>query len=189
MRFLLIASALALSACTLSTNTAGNERAAGCARSATHNVAWSTDGAEDTITTSSDGPTCAQAVVTFVARSSAGDPLWVFATTYFDMTSGGIPPEGAPAVTEEQMDRFLTGWADVTLQRSGELPEWREGFDTLSASAPTFSYDTPLGREAYEEMRARNLQMICYAAAVEATQCLLMDPASHAPLMIVAYGP
>ncbi|MEQ1818037.1 MAG: hypothetical protein ABL871_05450 [Terricaulis sp.] len=189
MRFVLIAAALALSACTLSTNTAENENASGCARTATHDVTWSNEGASDTITTRSDGPTCAQAVVTFVARNSDGDPLWAFASTYYDMTMGGIPPEGAPEVTDEQMDTFLAGWADVTLQRSGELPEWREGFDSLSASAQTFSYDTPFGREAYEEMRARNLQMICYAAAVEATQCLLMDPASHSPLMIVAYGP
>lgn len=187
MRFILLVAALALSACTLSTNTA--QQASGCARTATHNVTWSTEGAEDTITASSEGPTCAQAVVTLVVRTSTGDPLWVFASTYYDMTSGGIPPEGAPAVTDAQMDTFLTGWADVTLQRSGELPEWREGVASLSASAQTFSYDTPLDREAYEAMRARNLQMICYAAAVEATQCLLMDPASHSPLMIVAYGP
>lgn len=187
MRFVLMAAALALSACTLSTNTA--ENADGCARTATHNVTWSTEGAEDTITTRSDGPTCAQAVVTFVARNSAGDPLWAFATTYFDMTSGGIPPEGAPAITNEQIDTFLAGWADVTLQRSGELPQWREGFDSLSASAQTFSYDTPFDRETYEMLRARNLPMICYAAAVEATQCLIIDPSSHAPTMIVAYGP
>lgn len=187
MRFVLIAAALALSACNLSTNTA--ENTAGCARTGTHNVTWSTEGAEDTITTTSHGPTCAQAVVTLVARNSSGDPLWVFASTYYDMTMGGIPPEGAPAVTDEQMDTFLAGWADVTLQRSGELPEWREGVDTLSASAQTFSYDTPFDRETYEAMRARNQQMICYAAAVEATQCLIIDPFSHAPVMIVAYGP
>jgi hypothetical protein len=102
---------------------------------------------------------------------------------------GGIPPEGAAAITDEQMDTFLAGWADVTLQRSGELPQWREGFDTLSASAQTFSYDTPFDRETYEMLRARNLEMICYAAAVEASQCLIIDPASHAPIMMVAYGP
>lgn len=187
MRFVLIAAALALNACNLSTNTA--ENGSGCARTATHDVTWSTEGAEDTITTTSSGPTCAQAVVTLVARSSVGDPLWVFASTYYDMTMGGIPPEGAPAVTDEQMDTFLAGWADVTLQRSGELPEWREGVASLSESAQTFSYDTPFDRETYEAMRGRNLQMICYAAAVEATQCLIIDPSSHAPTMIVAYGP
>jgi hypothetical protein len=124
-----------------------------------------------------------------VARNSDGDPLWAFASTYYDMTMGGIPPEGPPAVSNEQMDTFLAGWADVTLQHSSELPEWREGFDSLSASAQTFSYDTPFGREAYEMLRARNLAMICYAAAVEASQCLIIDPFSHAAIMIVAYGP
>jgi len=130
-----------------------------------------------------------QAVVTFVARNAAGDPLWAFASTYYDMTAGGAPPEGAPAVLVADVDRFLAGWADVTTQRSSELPEWREGVATLTESATTFAYDTPFDRETYEMLRARNLPMICYAAAVEASQCLIVDPASRAPAMIVAYGP
>ena len=59
-------------------------------------MTWSSESAADTITTRSDGPSCAQAVVTFVARNANGDPLWAFASTYYDMTMGGIPPEGAP---------------------------------------------------------------------------------------------
>lgn len=186
MRILILAAALALSAC-VRTDTATTARA--CARSATHEVTWTTEGAPDVIKTSSDGPSCAQAVVTFVARNSKGDPLWAFASTYYDMTAGGVPPDGAPAVSTEEMDRFLAGWADVTTKRSGELPEWREGIATLTESATTFSYDTPFDREIYEMLRARDLPMICYAAAVESSQCLIVDPASHAPTMMVAYGP
>lgn len=185
MRILILAAALALSAC----GQPGVIADAGCARTATHEVTWSSEAAPDVITTRADGPSCAQAVVTFVARSANGDPLWAFASTYYSMTMGGIPPEGAPAVSNEQMDAFLAGWANVTMQRSNELPEWREGFDTLSASAETFSYETPFDRETYEMLRARNLQMICYAAAVEGSQCLIIDPASHAPIMMAAYGP
>jgi hypothetical protein len=187
MRVLLLTAAVALSACGPADTSAPS--ASICARSATHDVTWTSEGSPDTITTRAEGPTCAQAVVTLVARNAAGDPLWAFASTYYDMTLGGIPPGGAPAVSNEQMDTFLAGWADVTLQRSGELPEWRQGFDTLSASAQTFSYDTPFDRETYEMLRTRDLQMICYAAAVEGSQCLIVDPASHAPIMIVAYGP
>lgn len=187
MRILLLAAAIALSACGQSAST---QSADACARSATHEVTWTTEGAPDTITTQSSGPSCAQAVVTFVARNASGDPLWAFASTYYDMTFGGIPPEGAPPVSNEQMDTFLAGWADVTEERTATfLPEWREGVETLSASAQTFSYDTPFDREMYEMLRARNLPLICYAAAVEASQCLIIDPASHAPIMIVAYGP
>lgn len=185
MRILILVAAFALSACERAATTAD----AGCARTATREVAWSNPGSPDIITTRADGPSCAQAAVTFVARNSSGDPLWAFASTYYDMTIGGVPPEGPPAVSVEQMDQFLAGWADVTLQRSGELPEWREGFDTLSASAQTFSYDTPFDRETYEMLRARDLQMICYAAAVEGSQCLIIDPASRAPTLMAAYGP
>ena len=124
-----------------------------------------------------------------MVRNGAGDPLWAFASTYYDMSFGGIPPEGAAPVSDEQMNTFLAGWADVSEMRSTELPEWREGVATLSESAETFSYDTPFDRETYEMLRTRDLPMLCYASAVEASQCLIIDPASHAPTMIVAYGP
>ena len=185
MRFLAIAAcALALAACGQPAR-----QGAGCARSATHDVTWSDESAPDVITTSSQGPTCAQAVVVFVARNAGGDPLWAFASTYYDMTAGGVPPEGAPAVTEAQMDTFLASWADVTASTTNTLPQWREDAATLTESASTFAYETPFDRETYEMLRARNLRMICYAAAVEGTQCLIIDPASRAPTMMVAYGP
>ena len=116
MRILLAAALLALGACGQS-NTA-TQNADGCARSATHEVAWSSEGVADTIITRADGPTCLQAVVTFVARDSTGNPLWSFASTYHDMTAGGAAPENAPAVTNTQMDAFLTSWADVTQMNS-----------------------------------------------------------------------
>ncbi|UPT64404.1 MAG: hypothetical protein M0D54_07725 [Hyphomonadaceae bacterium JAD_PAG50586_4] len=183
-RFLLGLAVLALSGCAEPASTSQSA----CALSATHEVAWTAE-TPDVVTTSASGPSCAQAVVQFVVRNSAGDPLWTFASTYYDMSYGGVPPEGAPSVANEQMSTFLAGWADVTEMRSGELPEWREGVATLTESATTFAYDTPFDRETYEMLRARNLAMICYAAAVEASQCLIVDPGSHAPTMIVAYGP
>jgi hypothetical protein len=187
MRFaLILIAAVALCACGQQRQTAAGN---GCARTASHEVMWTNADAPDVVTTRADGPSCAQAVVTFVARNAAGDALWAFASTYYDLTAGGIPPDGAPPVSDEEMDRFLAGWANVTQMRSGELPEWREGVATLTESATTFAYDTPFDRETYEMLRARNLNMICYAAAAEASQCLIVDPASHAPTMIVAYGP
>jgi hypothetical protein len=186
-RFVFALAALALAACGQPTQTA--ESTDGCARVATHEVTWTSAETPDTITTHAEGPSCSQAIVTFVARNGAGDPLWAFASTYYDLTAGGLPPEDAPAVTPEQIETFLAGWADVSEGRSSDLPEWREGVATLTESATTFAYDTPFDRETYEALRARNLPMICYAAAAEASQCLIIDPASNAPTMIVAYGP
>jgi hypothetical protein len=184
--WILALAALTLAACgQRNTNTA----AEGCARTATHEVTWTNTSAPDVITTSSQGPTCAQAVVTFVARDASGNALWAFSSTYYDLVVGGVPPEGAPDVTREQVDTFLNSWADVTVSRTSTLPEWRADAATLTESASVFAYDTPFDREVYEMLRQRDLAMICYAAAAEASQCLIIDPASHAPTMIVAYGP
>ena len=176
----------ALAACG-QTETAGPAPSA-CAREATHEVTWSADAATDIVTARSDGPSCAQTAVTLVIRNANGDPLWAFASTYFDLTMGGVGPEGADVVTEEQMDTFLQGWANVSMMRSTELPEWRADAATLGESVQGLSYDTPFNRETYEMLRTSDVPMLCYAAAAEGSQCLIIDPASRSPIMIVAFG-
>lgn len=190
MRFLALGLiALALGACGQAGQTQQHGATESCARTAAHEVTWSQDGAPDVITTASSGPSCKQAIVTWTLRNAQGDALWVHAGTFYDMTAGGAPPADAPAVSNEQMDVFLNGWADVTTNHSGELPEWKEGVASLSESVQGLSYDTPFDRETYEAMRARNLPQLCFAAAVEGSQCLIMDPATHSPIVIVTFGP
>src|SRR5262249_4478819 len=106
-----------------------------CARVATHPVTFSDSENPDTITTRSDGPSCKQAVVTFVLRDRAGNPMWTLANTYYDMTAGGPAPSNALAVTDAQMDTFLSGWANVTMSHSLTLPEWKAGDGSLRQSA------------------------------------------------------
>jgi hypothetical protein len=182
------AATLLLCACGQQTQTASAPTPSGCARSATHQLVWTDPQAPDTITAHSEGPSCAQAAVSLVARNAHGDPLWTFINTYHDMTAGGRAPDDAPAVSSEQVDRFLTGWADVTAQTSNHLPEWREGAEHVGTNGDLI-YNTSFSRESYEAMRQRNLRMICYAAAVAVTQCLVVDPSSNSPALIVAYGP
>jgi hypothetical protein len=179
---------LLLSACGQQTQTAFAPTTSGCARSATHDVVWTDPQTPDTITARSEGPSCAQTVVSLVARNASGDPLWTFINTYHDITTGGAAIDDTPAVSPEQVDHFLAGWADVTAQTSNQLPEWRQGADNVGTNGG-LTYTTAFSRESYEAMRQRNLRMICYAAAVAATQCLVVDPSSNSPAMIVAYGP
>lgn len=185
-RFALALAALALGACGQNENVAAPEA---CARSATHAMAWTQSEARDVITTTAHGPSCRQAAVTFVVRNAARDPLWVFASSYDLMTIGAAAPADAPPVTPEQMDAFLTAWADVTMSQTSALPEWRADAATLTESATTFAYDTPFARETYEALRAADLRMICFAAGVETSRCLIVDPASGEPAQIVTYGP
>ena len=184
MRYFTLILPLALLAC-------GQQQAAnqgGCALSASHEITWSNPDSPDTVTTRADGPSCKQAAVTLVIRDAQGDPLWAFASTHYAMTAGdGAIPADASEVTETAMTQFLANWADVTMQSSGELPEWREGESALRGE--TFSYHTDFEREAYAMLRGRDLPMACYAGGAETSQCLVIDPLSNAPALLVAYGP
>ena len=186
-RTILGAVALLLCACGQQPPTATTSALGGCDRSATHQVIWTDAQAPDTITVRAEGPRCAQAVVSFVARDAQGDPLWTFINTYHDMTTGGVATDDTPAVSAEQVDHFLADWANVTAQTSGQLPEWRAGAENVGSNGG-LTYATSFSRESYEAMRQRNSRMLCYAAAIAATQCLVVDPASDSPVMIVAFG-
>lgn len=183
------AAALFLCACGQPNQAASTSPSArnACAQSAAHQVSWTDADAADTVIARSEGPSCAQAVVSLVVRDAHGDPLWTFISTYHDMTVGGVDHDQSP-VSTEQVDRFLANWANVTLQTSSRLPEWREGAANVGSNGD-LNYTTAFSRETYEAIRQRNALMICYAAAVDATQCLVVDPSSNVPSMIVAYGP
>lgn len=187
MRFYVLGlMALLLGACGQTQNDA--VATAGCARSAVHEVTWSTPAAPDVITASSQGPTCYQAVVTFVARDAHGHPLWAFASTYYAMTvgEGALPEDGLP-VSDAQMDEFLAGWANVTEMTSGTLPEWRAV--ALTDSAEGLSYTSPLTAESYPLVRERNVPLICFAIGAEASQCVMIDPFANAPALVVTVSP
>lgn len=187
MRLLILAAALCLSACGAPQTPA--TAAAGCDVEEMHEVVWSAEGAADVISARAEGPSCAQAVVTLSVRNSAGDPLWVFSTTYYDLRIGGAPPPNAEPVTTVEMEAVLSGWARVTEMRASALPEWREGMSRPGEGVTPLGYESPFERELYEAMRQRDLPTLCYAAAAEAVQCMVIDPASHAPTILVAYGP
>ena len=178
--------ALLLGACGQTQN--DSVATAGCARGATHHIIWSSAAAPDVITARSDGPTCAQAIVTFTARNAQGDPLWAFASTYYAITAGdGAPPEGFPPVSNEEMDRFLASWAEVTEMTSGDLPEWRDV--TLTDSSEGLAYVSPLTAESYPLVRERNVPLICFAIGAETSQCVMIDPFANAPALVVTVSP
>lgn len=186
LRTTAILAALFLSACGPRTDA---DVAQDCARSATHNVTWTRTDAPDVVTARSHGPSCAQAAATLSITDAAGATLWTYSSAYYDLAIGGQAPEGAPDVSAAQMDSFLRAWADVTISRTSALPTWRPDTATLTESATVFTYETPFARDDYEALRQRDLTTLCYAAAVETTQCLILDPSSRTPTLFVAYGP
>jgi len=188
IRFVVLAAVLALSACgeRPAPQSAANDA---CTREATHQVTWSNAAAADVISARAEGPSCTQAVVLLTLRNARGDALWTIANTFYDMTAGGVPPEDAPATAPQDVDRFLAAWVDATQLRSSQLPEWREGMSRPGEGVEALGYHSWFERDVYEAMRARDLPLLCFAVAAEGVQCLMMDPASHAPSVLVAYGP
>jgi hypothetical protein len=182
--FVFAISALTLCACA----EPARRQSAGCAIEATHQVTWSNAEAPDTITARAEGPDCTRAFVHLSIRNADGDPLWVTASTYYDLTAGGPPPPDAPPATAPEVQTFLRSWADVTRISSNELPAWADGMSRPGEGVGPLGYDSPLERETYEAMRERALPTLCTAIAAAAVQCLIIDPASHAPTILAAYG-
>lgn len=185
MRFMLLgALALALTACGQREEIAAGD---GCALSASTQVTWSSAQAQDTITATAEGPSCANAVLTFVVRTAEGEPIWAVAAPYAELTVGGrTDPESD--VAPETVQTFLESWVDVTLNTTEALPAWPEGADTLGGAVEGMAYYTELDREVYESLRTRNLNQLCYAAGVDASQCLVIDPQTNRPMRMVAFG-
>ncbi len=186
MRSLIMGAALlALAACGSEQQAAQN----GCARSATHEVDFTNSAAPDVFTASADGPSCDQAFVTLSLRSGDGAPLMIHSAVYQDIKYGGAPPTTSEATTREQMDEFLSGWANVSALTTNEMPAWPESAASLADVGGTFSYHSDLPREAYEMLRERNGPMLCYAAGAETSRCIVIDPATNLPIEIAAFGP
>lgn len=185
MRFLILTAALlALGACNQAQQPVAQN---GCARSVTHEVLFTNSETPDVFTASAEGPSCDQAVVSLTLRAADGTPLMTTSDIYTNIRfGGGRPPDAAPTSPEE-MDQFLTGWANVSELKTGTLPAWAPG-----ATAPEgdgISYSSDFGQEAYELMRARDSAMLCYAAGMEASSCIVVDPATNTPSKFVTFGP
>lgn len=186
MRWIIIAAAATLlSACG---DRHQDAQASACVLEAVHTVTWSNAAAPDTVHTSAEGPSCDQAIVVFTVRNASGDPLWTFANTYYDITAGGSPPPESDPATDADVQAFLASWANVTLLSSEELPAWTEAMSRPGEGVEPLGYESPFDRETYEALRTRGLGTICYAVAVAAVQCLVIDPASNSPTVLVAYG-
>jgi hypothetical protein len=187
MRLLIVSVALlALGACNRLQQEA-SAPANGCARSVTHEVSFTDSAAPDVFTANAEGPTCDQAIVSLTLRAADGTPLMTTSDIYLNIRFGGGRPPDAEPTTPAQMDEFLTGWANVSELKSGTLPAWAPG-----ASGPDgdgMSYSSDFGQEAYELMRARDATMLCYAAGMESSSCIVVDPATNTPIKLVTFGP
>jgi hypothetical protein len=144
---------VALSAC-------APRQAAQCDVSATRNVSFTQANARDVVTARAIGPNCAEAISLYAVREADGHLIWTWASPLRQMYGDGA--------TRDSADAFVQQWALATVATTSIAPAWQR-------LAPG---QTTLDRLTYEDIRARNLPMLCHLSGTAREVCAFWEPAA-----------
>jgi len=155
MRLLFVAVALILGACA--------PRAASCNLQATHDFALSGASETDTITVQTIGPSCDKAIGLYVVRDAEGYALWSWSAPLRHAFGDVFAPEDT-----EHTQQFLDRWVLPIVETTQTAPAWNE----LTPG------QTTLDQLTYEDIRARNLPMLCHFSGTARQTCVFWEPAA-----------
>ena len=119
---------------------------------------------------SSDGPSCAHAVVTLVIRAPGGAPLWADALPASQvMTFSQVRRAGDMAVA-------LREWLTQSHQfrTSFDLPVWKKGEAAPIAGEFPFHPDEAVDHDYYEQIQSERLPVFCYVQGMESMACIVL---------------
>jgi hypothetical protein len=119
--------------------------------------------AQDTVTVRAFGPSCDKAIGMYEVRAEDGYPIWAWATP-LSRSFGDV----FPATESAAMRDFLGRWASPSLTTTQAAPVWT----ALEAG------QTTLDRLTYDDIRARELPMLCHAIGVGRETCVFWEPAA-----------
>lgn len=156
MRFLALAIFFAVSAC-------APRQTAQCEATATRNVSFTSATARDVVTTSATGPNCEEAVALYAVREADGHLIWTWAAPLRQLYGSD-----ANIGNDDSADAFLQRWALPNVATTRNAPPW-------SRLAPG---QTTLDRLTYEDIRARNLPMLCHLSGSTREVCAFWEPAA-----------
>lgn len=159
MRFLALCVIAALAACS------PPRAAMQCDLSVTQDLALSSAEASEMVMARAVGPSCDRAVGTFAVYAADGHPAWAW--------SAPLPRAFGDAFVdadEAVMREFLTRWARPNVSTTQGAPAW----ETLGAG------QTTLDRLTYDDIRARNLPMLCHSTGTARELCVFWEPAAGA---------
>jgi hypothetical protein len=157
MRFALVLIALALAAC------APHAEIAGCDLSIEREVAFTAPDARDVVTARTLGPSCDRAIGHYAVTSADGHPLWAW-TAPMPRAFGDI----FQTADAEAMRTFLERWSTPRIETTAAAPAW-----PLADWA-----HTTLDRVTYEDIRARDLPMLCHLSGTGVETCVFWEPAA-----------
>lgn len=156
MRLLILAGLALCAAC-------APEQEAHCETRIARDIAFTEGASPDVIEARSLGQNCAQAFGVLTITTHEGDPVWVYAAPLARAFG-----EGFAEPEEEAMKAFLERWAAAEVSRTSAAPVWTQ----LSAG------QTGLDQLTYEDIRARDLPMLCHYAGTGRRLCVFWEPAA-----------
>lgn len=156
MRLALFLICAALAAC-------GPRQGARCDIAVTQDLALTSSEAVDTVTTRALGPSCDKAIGLFTIHDAEGHPVWAW-TSPLPRAFG----DAFADADEEAMRDFLTRWGQPSVTTTQSAPQW----DALAEG------QTTLERLTYDDIRARDLPMLCHASGTARELCVFWEPAA-----------
>lgn len=134
---------------------------AACDIVVTQDVALSAVGSHETIVTRAIGPSCDKAIGVYAIYDEEGQPAWAWATPLSRAFGDRFVSADDAAMRE-----FLSRWAQPLVSKTQSAPPW----ETLTAG------QTTLDRLTYDDIRARDLPMLCHASGTAREACLFWEP-------------
>lgn len=156
MRFaLLIAAFAALTA------SCARQAPIGCDVTITQEIAFTAEGAADIITTRSFGEDCALAIGLLTVNAADGEPVWAYAVPLARAFGDSFAEPD-----EHGMEAFLTRWGEPEITTTSQAPNWTQ----LTPGQSTLDQFT------YEDIRARDLPMLCHFSGTGRQLCVFWEP-------------
>jgi hypothetical protein len=134
-----------------------------CDLDVTHPLAFTAPDAEDSISAHAIGPACDKTIGLLVLRTNEGYPIWSWSAPLTHRFGDVFSPED-----HEHMQNFLERWAAPALATTQNAPAW----SALQAG------QTTLDELTYEDLRARNLPMLCHFIGTARETCIFWEPAA-----------
>lgn len=135
-----------------------------CDVTVTNTVAFSAPDARDLVTVRATGPSCDKAIAVYAVRDAEGNPIWAWAVSLKQGFGDVTDANGA------HLPEFLERWAKPTITRTGTAPD----FSRLAEG------QTTLDRLTYQDIRARDLPMLCHFSGTAKEICIFWEPVAGA---------
>jgi hypothetical protein len=156
VRVLIAALLVALAAC-------APQAPAGCDLAATHEFSFGSSDTVDAITAQAIGPSCDKAIGLYVVRDAEGFAIWSWSAPLRHAFGDVFAPEDT-----EHTQQFLDRWVLPVLETTQSAPAWGD----LAAG------QTTLDQLTYEDVRARDLPMLCHFSGTARQTCVFWEPAA-----------